>query len=373
MGLVRNVRSEAFRPYITMVLAFFMAWAIASLLWVEDYDRALNHLVSRGFQLISCIMVINFCIVGPLSMRHLSRIMTIAVLIPIIVGYYGYFATPNPLCYQFSYEFPRYIGDRNSDTFMILTGLPFALAISLTGAHGRLWSMFGLIAFLLMTAAIFLSLSRANLLVMIVITFAIVGTNFVLQKRRGRSLVLVATLCAVLPLAAAVVYTDRFSKTVTQYEKRFEDVQDDNRWVYVLAVWELVGRNPLIGVGLDNFPYQFHSTGIGRFWYRPETNKPVPHNSFLSVWAELGTLGLIAFLMIVLWPLVSILRLLSAARQRLDPLINCLFLGALGLSLVLIQGIAAYNFAEIFYYWIAYSIDALVVLALDRSLRHHTG
>jgi O-antigen ligase len=372
LTLMRDARPEAFRPYITMVLAFFITWSAASLLWVREYDLALSSLVTRSFQIFSCIIVINFCILGPVTMHRLSRLMAMAVLIPVIVGYYGYFTSANPPHYEFSYEFPRYLGDRNSDTFMILTGLPFALAILLTGSYGRRWGVFGSIAFVLMAMAIFLSLSRANFLLMILVVFVMVMVNLVLKRTRRRSLVLVAIICTVLPLAVCLLPADRFFKTVTQYEQRFEQAHEDNRWDLALAVFELAGRHPLMGVGLQNFPVEFHTTEVGRFWYRAEKHKPVPHNSFLSVWVELGTPALIAFFMIVLWPLVSVLRLFPVIMRRQDPSLNALFLGSLGLGLVLIQGIAAYNFGEIFYFWIAYSFNALVVLALDRSLRQPT-
>ncbi|MEW6138372.1 MAG: O-antigen ligase family protein [Thermodesulfobacteriota bacterium] len=368
--LIRDSKPVPMRVSITAMLAIYAAWSAASLLWATTTDLAASRLFIRICQIFFCILVINFCAVGLASVHRMSWLLPLAVLVVVLVGYFGYFTSTNPPHYQFSYEFPRFLGDRNSDTFMILTGLPFALAMLLTGAHGRLGSFLGLVAFVLMALAIFLSLSRANLLVMILVVSILVIADFVLRRGRLRSIMLVAALCVGLVVVVSLVPSDRFVQTITQHEKRFEELEDDTRWGLSVAALELAAEHPLTGVGLNNYPPEFHTTNTGRFWYRAERHKPVPHNSFLSIWAELGTPALALFTMILLWPLASVLRLAPRIMRSQDLLFIHLFLGSLGLSLVLIQGIMAYNFADIFYFWLVYAVNALIIVALDRALRH---
>ncbi|GAI39446.1 unnamed protein product, partial [marine sediment metagenome] len=61
--------------------------------------------------------------------------------------------------------------------------------------------------------------------------------------------------------------------------------------------WEMVKANPVIGVGLQNFPARFEqyteAAGLsGAYGIYPGRD---PHNIFLAVWAELGIIGLTIF------------------------------------------------------------------------------
>ena len=62
------------------------------------------------------------------------------------------------------------------------------------------------------------------------------------------------------------------------------------------AAWSLIEQYPVFGVGLNNMSKVFKSydkTG-GSYLFRTSTH--VVHNLYLGVWAETGTVGLIAFL-----------------------------------------------------------------------------
>lgn len=71
----------------------------------------------------------------------------------------------------------------------------------------------------------------------------------------------------------------------------------------------MVVDHPLLGVGLDNFVYQYQQVYL-REGATAESNLSHPHNWVLHVWLELGLLGLAAFI----WLLVRFWR---AARDRL--------------------------------------------------------
>ena len=56
----------------------------------------------------------------------------------------------------------------------------------------------------------------------------------------------------------------------------------------------MVRDHPLLGVGLDNFAYLYQQVYL-REGAAAEPNLSHPHNWLLHVWLELGVLGLIAF------------------------------------------------------------------------------
>jgi O-antigen ligase len=354
---------------VSGVLLLFLIWSMVSLLWCSSLDPAVRRLIARFSQICFVLLVINCCNLDLLSLHRLTIAFVIMAMIPALVGYHGFFTEEEPLHYQFSYEYPRQLGDRNSDTFFILTALPLALAMFLGRSFRTVWRMVGLATFILMAGAIFFSLSRANLLVMTVIVSVLILGDLAVRRVPLGSIVKMASVCLCFFLLSTVVPTDIFNRTVGELEKRFEEVQTDRRWDLLFASWELAARHPLRGVGLNNFSEQFRTTDTGRYEAQEEDYEPNPHNSFLGTWAELGLPGLFVFSMVVFWPLAYLARLTRRVIRSRDSVAISLFLGSVGLSLVLVQGILAYHFADIFYFWVAYAFNSLLVLGLDRSLR----
>lgn len=76
-----------------------------------------------------------------------------------------------------------------------------------------------------------------------------------------------------------------------------------------LAVWEgtlrLIRDHLWTGVGIGNFTFAFVPYRLAAIYRYPGVRIEHPHNEFLGAWAELGPLGL----MVLLWLLVRVLRL----------------------------------------------------------------
>ena len=73
---------------------------------------------------------------------------------------------------------------------------------------------------------------------------------------------------------------------------------------------EMVRDHPLLGIGLDNFAYLYQQVYL-REGAVAEPNLSHPHNWLLHVWLELGLLGLVAFV----WLLM---RVLAACARGAD-------------------------------------------------------
>jgi O-antigen ligase len=355
-------------PVISGILVVFLLWTTASLLWSSSIDRSMRLLAPRTWQICLALMAINWCDLAPRSLRRLGGLFVLAVLIPVLIGYYGFLTAAKPMYYQFSHEFPRLLGDRNSDTFMILTAIPFALATVLVRSFRPIWRLFGFIAILLMATAIFFSLSRGNLLVMILLVSVLTLTSFLVFKARASSLLGVGGLCLAVFILFSVMPTTLVDRSVGRLEKRLHEVGEDRRWRLSRAALELAARHPFTGVGLANFGVRVQTTDSGRYVVS-RRGLPMPHNSFLGTFAELGFPGLMLFTMVILWPLFFLVRLFPHITRSRDPTLHYLFVSGLGLGLVLVQGILAYDFAEYSFFWVAYVFNAVIVLTLDRSLR----
>jgi len=88
------------------------------------------------------------------------------------------------------------------------------------------------------------------------------------------------------------------------------------------ATFSIIKRFPVVGAGLNNFPEFFHKydqTGKSRIL----GGKHVVHNLFLWVWAEIGTIGLLAFL----WIFGSVFFVIRSLLSKVDPWFKGLLTG----------------------------------------------
>lgn len=123
--------------------------------------------------------------------------------------------------------------------------------------------------------------------------------------------------------------------------------------------WEMAKSNPVIGVGLQNFPARFedyiYAAGFGgAYGVYPGRD---PHSIFLSVQAELGIIGLLVFLMF-LWAIVS-----NLVPYRRD---SRAVVGILLLSYMVFSGIPATIQYKKFF-WLALGLATAIPMVIRRE------
>lgn len=180
--------------------------------------------------------------------------------------------------------------------FEILIPVFFAMVFAHSSAVMRALCLLALLASI---GGIMTTLSRAAWLsvpLSLGLVFAtVVGTR--IMSRRG-SLVLVAA-CAALFIGLMAAWPT--------IERRFtaDDHQSSaSRAPLNRGALSVVEQYPMLGVGLNNFSQVFHRldrTGNARIFRtgipgKSTYYKQVVHNMYLLVWAEVGTIGLLAFI-----------------------------------------------------------------------------
>ena len=131
------------------------------------------------------------------------------------------------------------------------------------------------------------------------------------------------------------------------------------RWNIWAVGLELVKDNPLIGVGLSNFPVRFEDY-IGASWIAGSHGVYAgrdPHNVFLSVQGELGLIGLVIFISFYWSVLKPLLRYRTDIRAITGILIFTFILFS-GFSLTI-------QFKKFF--WFALSIITLIPLVIKNE------
>ncbi|MGH9766335.1 MAG: O-antigen ligase family protein [Blastocatellia bacterium] len=233
--------------------------------------------------------------------------------------------------------------------------IPLAVALALVSA-GRV-RLFYLASALMMTAGVIVTFSRAGFI-------ALVALAGILIWKFGRGMRLKAMLGALIPsiiLLAAV--SDTYHNRLTSIVDHDKDETGSARQRSELLKFslDLAIRHPFIGVGIGNFHvYSIREKGA--------------HNAYLETAAELGSFGLVAYLIVILGSFRGVARIereTLRARRRDD-----LYLRSLSIGLQAALGAYIVNsfFASTQYLWYLYYVAGFAVAlrgiyAAERAVR----
>jgi O-antigen ligase len=215
----------------------------------------------------------------------------------------------------------------------MLIPLAVALALMKTGAMRLLYA----VCALLLYCGTLVTFSRAGF-----VTLAIVSGVMLWKFGRGsRSSVALATLIVAVILFS--VFSGGYrSRLMTIFNPGSDPSGSAQQRVDLLKRGlELSISRPIIGLGIGNF----HIYSI---------REKVAHNSYLEIAAELGAIGLLAYLIIILAPLRSLTRIeMETMRSRARNDIDTKLL-SVGLQSVLIAYMINSFFLSIQYLWYLY-------------------
>ncbi len=171
----------------------------------------------------------------------------------------------------------------------------------------------GLVLLSLFFAAMVASLSRSGWI-------GLVATGLTLVVSRRRILVIVPAVAA----AALLLFAVLPKETQEGVEERFTPRMDKSARARVLAyqsALKMIGRHPAVGVGLGNFPTIFldYKMPLARFPknFMPGATGMEAHNTFVSIWAETGPLGLLSFCGLIAVALVHYVRVCRKRPEML--------------------------------------------------------
>jgi O-antigen ligase len=186
------------------------------------------------------------------------------------------------------------VGDVNSaGSFFAMTA---AIAIGMAVTDRTRWIMW-LSAGLLLSLALLMTVSRSALVAALVVAAGWLVRITVIQKARVRWAAKAAlAVLVVSPIAAIPYLRDTPLMTTAAYALNI-------RWMLLETTWRMLEWQPLFGVGVGQY-----FLWSGRF-SSPQLRVRYPHenahNNFAQVAGELGLIGLVAFVSILVICLVS--------------------------------------------------------------------
>ncbi len=240
-------------------------------------------------------------------------------------------------------------GNPNDLATLFVVVVPFAVIFALTGKKWK--RIFYCGATGIFFIAVMVTFSRGGFLGLIAITTALVlKLGF---GRRIKTMVAATAVMMVMMVAMPAGYGRRIS-TIFNTEKDTTGSAQERKMILDRAI-EVAVHNAALGVGAGNF----HIYSI---------QEKAAHNSYLEVAAELGLVGLLAYLGVIFAPMLSLLRIESGTRKGSrapDYEVNIL---SIGIQASLIAYIVCSFFASVqYYYFLYYSVGYAVALRRIRS------
>jgi O-antigen ligase len=340
-GMLRSLHLSQARAFTAMLVLMGLHIPLA----VNNY-WALQYFLVTGNMLIA-FLAITQVVTTIARLRHLVKAW---LLIHLALALYGItHAGTGP---------GAFLGDENDFALVMNMFLPFPLFLLLaaTSRHRRstLWA-----ALCLGLGAVFASLSRGGFLGLLA-----VGAYSFWRSRR-KTVVAVALLASAL--VAAMVAPPRYLDEMATILDEVGGTVPDGTGLQRQYSWRVGMRmflaNPVFGVGQGNFPWRFAEyEGDDRFLTRSLAGRAA-HSLYLTVLPELGLVGTLIFLSLIL----ALFRDLRAARAALrapggDPG-DAGYLQAVTLAVeaALVGYLVSGLFISVFYYppfWILVAVAA---------------
>lgn len=219
----------------------------------------------------------------------------------------------------------------NGTAATLLMLLPFAFYLILADRVPG-WRLLGLLYVTIAVAAIPLTFSRMSLLLLPFVLLALLWELVRTGQARGW---MMGALCLLGVVVTAVLPWDRLgpgleerAETVLPYVQRTfgeagsASVEEgvSGRGYHLRVALAIFADHPLIGAGYNNFGhlfrtrYQFEVPGSSHVY----TSNRSPHSTYPGMLADLGALGLLLWLLVLLFAGLDLVRAAGAARASKD-------------------------------------------------------
>jgi O-antigen ligase len=288
---------------VAIPAAAFFAFACCSLLWADDVEAGTNLLLFFTLPFVALLATVARAEFPAWAPRWLAGAALALASVFAAVGLWQaathelFFYAPNLAASNANTDYFRVtslFGDPSLYGRHVVLGIGVALTLLAT----RRWRTLPLIALVaLMWAGLLFSYSQSSMIALLVITLVLAVATGDRRVRRAVAMLAALAIVAACGYVAVQVADGKSLNRITS--DRTERVQDATR---------VIEKHPIVGVGIGGQPRAsrrlVHSD-------RPTPNF-VSHTTPLTVFAELGVVGLALYA----WLLVGGARLILRLRRR---------------------------------------------------------
>ena len=284
-------------PHLTWLMIAFIGWTALTLLWAEQTGPGLTSLARYAPNLL--LLPIAYSAIS--SRRDLKLVLAAIVFGAILAATFGILQPPS---LSLSDRATGTVGDPNELAAALLVGL--AVGAGFAVARGSSWPLRlgGLLAVPLCAAGIFLSVSRGGLIALGITLAA--GT-----VASGRWRVAVTALFVTL-VAGGVLYFTQVAPLPARERVLTADGGSGRSEIWKVGL-RIVRAHPVKGIGAGNFEhaaahYVLQSGVIHASNLVFSSDPKAAHNTYLQILTEMGVLGLLLFLTVIIVCLGCALR-----------------------------------------------------------------
>ena len=303
----REQRERIFsHPAFMFVLLLFVSWSLISATWAEHPAAAIEAFTR--YLPNAMLFLIVFAAVR--TRDQLLWVVGAFVIGAFLSGLYGIAVPPPP---QDLGRLAGAGGDPNETAAAMVAGLALATALGLAARGKPLVRMACSVAVVVCTLTLFLTSSRGGLIALAV---ALIAAVFLGGRRRGTMLVAALGAVLVTVFYFATIAPESVRERVTHPEGGTGRVD-----IWTVG-WRMVRHNAIEGVGSGNFTtasihYLLEPGKLVRDDFIIDTPK-VAHNTYLQVFAELGIVGFVLFMTILLFSFVCAFKAHRVAARAGD-------------------------------------------------------
>ena len=310
------LRRESFYPVVSsglfLMSSLFLAVVLASSLWAVE-----PTVVHSGF--VQLVRLLVFALIAVDLLKSWARFEWLVRVLILSAAVAGALTIGQHLEGGIGRAGVGIMGV-NAGAAVLVTLMPFAFFMMLYEEH-RLWKLLGIAFVPIATGAIFVSFSRMNFLLLPLVLLALLWEP--IRMKTGRPW-LIAVIGGIAIAAATVVPWDRIWQrvdTIAPYlESSVQSGTDEAPTAssrgYILRVALVIFQDyPVLGVGYNHFGYHFLHT----YQYQVPGKKRLsttwrsPHSSHLGILADLGLVGFLPWIGILLISFRNLRRARSCA------------------------------------------------------------
>lgn len=302
------------QPVVVMLLALYVLWALASLMWSVEPASTMSYVFTFVQLLILVVVIWQLCVTDR-DRRAVQQAYVIGSAIAVFEGIRN-FVLGNEAVYQrFS------VSNTDPNDYALILALAIPMAWDLFANQRGYVRVLNLLCIPLSLVGIILTGSRGGSLAAAV-ALLVIPLGFMSLDRFGRRTIL-ALLVAGL-LAVPFFWTDivttvgsNIDRISTLGEELSSGTLNDRAIIWDLGM-EAFGERPLTGVGGGAFPAAIEqAAGV----------RELAHNTFISVAVEMGLVGLLLFGSVLVVLAVPLIRSYSVRTMPGVVLLLTLLIG----------------------------------------------
>ena len=309
--------------YIKLLLSMLLLFGALSISWAVNFDLAIGKFLLWSIAGFSFIMALNMSLTSQ-SMTKLAWYMVISASIIGFIGLLQYFINPFPLTQAISPA--STFGNKNMATQVLVLLFPMSIFLLLSERTKSLltWCLALLTAIIL--AYIIIAGTRAAWLSIIIQILFITVYLFLRRKKTIQWINWNQNKLAANVFALAIILVVINLDPSGDFKNSFIEISErvvatgsssDNSSTQRFQIWntalKMIYDAPFFGTGLGSFSQNLGNEGYAT-WTINNTSRA--HNDLLELFVELGIIGVIIFLSVVISITSSCIKILQESTAQ---------------------------------------------------------